>query len=79
MAEANNLASSQNYVDAKMKYSEASAKKPNEQLPKDKMAEMQLLIDEQASSVQSDALYTEYMLKGNKEQNLVDTLTIRTM
>ena len=40
MAAADNLAGSKSYEEAKAKYEAASAVKPNEQLPKDKIAEM---------------------------------------
>lgn len=62
------LASSKNYSDAKAAYEEASRKKPSEQLPKDKIAEMDKLMDSAASIAQKEELYIEYMADGNKYQ-----------
>lgn len=68
MSEADALASNENYVEAKTKYQQASNKKPEEQLPIDKVAEMDKLIDDAQSSAQADELYKEYMSNGERYQ-----------
>lgn len=69
MAAADNLAGSKSYEEAKAKYEAASSVKPNEQLPKDKIAEMNRLIAEAANADRTDELYDQYMADGDKYRN----------
>jgi tetratricopeptide (TPR) repeat protein len=69
MSQGHSLASSNNYEDAKAKYQEALGKKPGETEPVEKIAEMDRLINEQSSAAQKEALYAEFMSKGNSSQN----------
>lgn len=68
MKSGNNLAGAKKYQDAKTKFEEASRKKPELQLPKDKIKEMRDLIDKEASTAQKNQLYNDYMTKGGKRQ-----------
>jgi epidermal growth factor receptor substrate 15 len=69
MAAADNFAGSKSYEEAKAKYEAASSVKPNEQLPKDKIAEMNRLIAEAANADRTDELYDQYMADGDKYRN----------
>ncbi len=69
MDEGNALANSRNYEDAKAKYEQALSRKPTASEPVEKIAEMDRLIADLASNAQKDALYNEYMSKGNISQN----------
>lgn len=66
MAAGNGLAGAKDYAEAKEKFEDASKKKPELQLPKDKIKEMKNLIDQQASAAQKDQLYNDYMTRGGK-------------
>ena len=68
MKEGDDLAKGKKYQDAKSKFEEASKKKPNEELPKKRIDDMQAELDKLASSGQKDKLYKEYMEKGAKSQ-----------
>ena len=74
MKKGDDLASSKSYEEAKTAYTSALAKKPNETLPVDKIAEMDRLISESASNNQKDQLYRDYMTKGNSEFSSKDYL-----
>jgi len=50
-------------------YREANRLKENEQLPKDKIAELEKKINELASSEQSEKLYEDFMTKGQTNQD----------
>lgn len=65
MTEGNSLAASKDYAGAKSKYQLALAKKPAASEPPVKIAEMDRLISEQSSVAEIDALYRDYMDKGN--------------
>lgn len=67
MKKGNDLATSKSYEDAKVAYTNALTKKPNESLPVEKIAEMDRLISESTSSNQKEELYSNYMSKGNAE------------
>lgn len=69
MKVADGLAASKDYADAKLKYEQASSKKPNLELPKEKIEEMKKLIENQASSAQKNQLYSEYMNDAGKFQD----------
>lgn len=69
MAAADNLAGSKSYEEAKAKYEAASAVKPIEQLPQDKIAEMNRLIAEAANADRTAELYNQYMADGDKYRN----------
>lgn len=69
MTAADGLAGSKDYSGAKLKYEEASRKKPELDLPKEKIEEMKTLIDNLANSVQREKLYTDYMEDGGNYQS----------
>lgn len=65
MNDAEGLASSKKYDEAIAKYKEASAKKPNETLPKNKITELENLKKNAANQAQIDAKYTTLMKEGD--------------
>jgi tetratricopeptide (TPR) repeat protein len=69
MQEGQALETAENYYAAVVKYQEASAKKPNEQLPKTKIEALNKLIEEhkknKAAQAEIDAKYTAEMKRGN--------------
>jgi tetratricopeptide (TPR) repeat protein len=68
MSEGDALALNKEYAKAKLKYQQASSKKPEEQLPKDKIAQMDKLINDAELSAQADELYNDYMMNGSRYQ-----------
>lgn len=67
MKKGNELATAKSYEEAKSAYTSALAKKPNESLPVEKIAEMDRLISESTSNNQKNQLYADFMTKGNSE------------
>jgi tetratricopeptide (TPR) repeat protein len=65
MTQGDQLAASKKYEEAKGKYQEALAKRPVASEPPVKIAEMDRLINDQASEAQKEALYKEFMGKGD--------------
>lgn len=65
MTQANSLVAAKDYKGAKAKYQLALGKKPTATEPPVKIAEMDRLISEQSSVAEKDALYNDYMDKGN--------------
>ncbi len=63
------LAATKNYKEAITAYEGASAKKPEEQLPKDKIAEIKDRIAAEKNAELMNQLYAEYMAKGNDYQS----------
>lgn len=70
MSEGNTLAASKNYEGAKAKYEEAKRAKPSASEPPVKIAEMEKLINDLASSEQKEALYQEFMSKGQQNADV---------
>ena len=66
MTSANDLAAKKNYLEAINKYKEASTLKPNEQLPKSKVAELNTILDGQAKNAELDAKYNGFLEKGDE-------------
>lgn len=66
MSEGNTLASSKKYAEAKAKYEEAQRVKPTAAEPPVKIAEMEKFINDLASKEQKEALYKEFMSKGQQ-------------
>lgn len=69
MAQGDQLASSKKYQEAIGKYNEALTKKPAATEPPVKIAEMERLLNDQASQAEKDALYKGFMDKGNVALN----------
>lgn len=67
MKKGDDLASNKSYEEAKNTFATALSKKPLESLPVEKIAEMDRLISESSSNNQKEALYRDYMSKGNSE------------
>lgn len=61
-----NALSDKKYNDAKTAYTAALALKPNEQYPKDKLAEVNALIDKDANAKQLEEKYNAAIAKGDK-------------
>lgn len=68
MSEGESLATSKQYEEAKAKFIGARDVKPEEQLPPQRIAEMEKLISESASQAEKDALYNQYMAEGQEEE-----------
>lgn len=66
MNEANTLATSKKYAEARTKYEEAQRVKPSATEPPVKIAEMDKKINELANSEQKEELYREFMSKGDQ-------------
>lgn len=64
------LATAKNYADAIKAYTDASALKPSEQLPKQKITELKALLLEQSKNTELDAKYQAFLDKGD---NLVSS------
>lgn len=72
LEEAKNLLDQKKYQEAKSKYAEAGGIKPQEQLPKDKVAEIEQLLADAEKAAQLEADYNAFMtegdaLEGNKD------------
>ncbi len=63
---ADNALLEKRYLDAKTAYTDALGLKPNEQYPKDKLAEVNALIDKDASLKQLEEKYNAAIAKGDK-------------
>lgn len=66
MKKASTAEVSKSYAEAKGLYEQASTKKPAEQLPKDKISEMDRLMSAQSATVNTDNRYAEHMTKGSE-------------
>ncbi len=75
MKEATSLESSGSYDAAIQKYQEASAKKPTEQKPKDKIKELQTLKQNNAAQAETDKKYNAAMQKGDEAFKTEDYIT----
>jgi len=77
LAAAQSLESSKDYTGAIQKYKEASAKKPAEKLPKDKIASLELLKMDASKQKELDTKYDAFMKKGDElmaQQKYLDAI-----
>jgi tetratricopeptide (TPR) repeat protein len=68
MSEGESLANSKQYNEAKAKFIGAKEVKPDEQLPPQRIADMEKLISESASQAEKETLYNQYMAEGQEEE-----------
>jgi epidermal growth factor receptor substrate 15 len=66
LSQAGGFEAAKNYASALEKYNEALSLRPSESLPKEKAEEMRRLLDLASNAQQTEQLYKNYMLEGDK-------------